>query len=157
VDGRPEVRVHARVYGEANLDFLGALRQRQAASRNRRVVIDQPPVFDVQRAPLTGAPGVIVRGEVDLNTAGELTAALEEAIRESVGVFILDLDEVEFLDSSGVSVIMQTRAVLGREDRTLAVVCPPGPPRRALEVSGVADVLALYDSRDEVASLQPVG
>lgn len=119
-------------------------------------MIDQPPVFDVQRAPLTGAPGVIVRGEVDINTAGKLTAALEEAIRESAGAFILDLGEVDFLDSSGVSVIMRTRAVLGREDRALAVVCPPGAPRRALEVSGVADVLALFDSRDEAAaSLQP--
>jgi anti-sigma B factor antagonist len=113
---------------------------------------NQPPVFEVKRVPLTGAPGVIVRGEVDINTAEELAAALEEAIQEGGGAFVLDLGEVDFLDSSGVSAIMRTRAVLGRQDRTLAVVCPPGPPRRALEVSGVADVLALYDSRDDVAA-----
>ena len=119
-------------------------------------MMDRPPGFEVERAPLGGAPGVIVRGEVDIGTAPELTAALDAAIRESRGAFVVDLCDVAFLDSSGVSVLVRARAVLGREERPLVIVCPPGPARRVFEVAGIADLLALFDSREEAAaSLQP--
>jgi anti-sigma B factor antagonist len=121
-------------------------------------MIDRPPGFAVEPAPLSGAPGVLVRGEVDIDTAPKLTAALDAAIRESRGAFVVDLCEVAFLDSSGVGVLVRARAVLGSEDRALVVVCPPGPARRIFEVAGIADVLALFDSRAEAAaSLQPAG
>ena len=61
-------------------------------------------------------------------------AALDAAIRDSSGAFVIDLCDVEFLDSSGLSVLMRARALLGREERALAVVCPPGS--RATPVRG---------------------
>jgi hypothetical protein len=47
---------------------------------------------------------------------------------------------------------MRARALLGREERALAVVCPPGPVRRLFEVAGVIDLLFLYSSREEAAA-----
>jgi anti-sigma B factor antagonist len=110
------------------------------------------PVFAVDRAPLAGAPGVRVRGEADLATAQELTTALEAAMRDSAGAFVIDLCDVTFLDSSGVNVLVRARAVLGRDDRGLVVVCPPGPARRVFEVAGIADLLELFASRWEAAA-----
>ena len=48
-------------------------------------VTDRPSAFSIESAPLHGAPGVRVRGEVDLDTAPALTTALDTAIRESSG------------------------------------------------------------------------
>ena len=119
---------------------------------------DRPPGFEVERAPLAGAPGVLVHGEVDISTAPRLTETLDAAIRASEGAFVVDLCDVAFLDSSGVSVLIRARALLGREDRALAIVCPPGPARRILDIAGIADLFALFDSRDRAAaSLQPAG
>jgi anti-anti-sigma factor len=99
---------------------------------------------------------VVVRGEVDIATGPRLTAALDQAIRESVGTFIVDLCDVDFLDSSGVSVLLRARAMLGRDDRQLAVICSPGPVRRTLEITNIDDLLVLYDSRERAAaSLRP--
>jgi anti-anti-sigma factor len=118
----------------------------------------RPPVFEVHAAPLLGAPGVLVRGEVDIGTAAELTAALDVAVRNSAGPFVIDLCEVDFLDSSGVNVLLRARALLGQEERELVVVCPPGPARRVFEVAGIADLLTLFASRGEAAAaLQPAG
>jgi anti-sigma B factor antagonist len=120
------------------------------------VVVNRPPGFAVERAPLSGAPGVLVRGEVDIDTAPQLTAALDAAIRESRGLFVVDLCDVDFLDSSGVHVLVRARAVLGREERALVIVCPPGPARRIFEAAGIDDLLSLFDSRDHAAAaLQP--
>ena len=119
-------------------------------------VTDRPPPFVVEPAPLAGAPGVLVRGEVDIHTAPELTASLDAAMRESRGAFVIDLCDVAFLDSSGVSVLVHARAVLGSKDRDLVVICPPGSVRRVLELANIDDLLAPFASRDDAAaSLQP--
>ena len=109
------------------------------------------PPLEIEDVPLDGAPGVVVRGEVDLATVVSLTEALDAAIRDSVGAFVLDLCDVTFLDSSGIGAVMRARALLGREDRSLTVICPPGPVRRVFAIAGVADLLALYDSRAAAA------
>jgi anti-sigma B factor antagonist len=96
------------------------------------------------------AAGVAVRGEVEIATAPELTAALDEAIRTTSGPFVIDLASVGFLDSSGINCLMRARALLGRDDRTLALICPPGSTRRVLALVGVDELVALYASRDEV-------
>jgi anti-sigma B factor antagonist len=93
---------------------------------------------------------VAVRGEVELATAPALTAALEEGIRRSSGAFVIDLVAVDFLDSSGVACLVRARALLGRDDRALALICPPGSVRRVLELTGIDELVPVYGSRDEL-------
>ena len=112
----------------------------------------RPHPFGITGARLGGAPGVAVHGEVDVAAVARLSAALDDAIRDSVGAFVIDLCEVEFLDSSGLSVLLRARALLGQDDRALALVCPPGPVRRLFDVVGVADLLVLYDTREAAAA-----
>jgi anti-anti-sigma factor len=114
------------------------------------------PIFEIEQASWSPAPGVILRGEVDIGTAAQLTRSLDAAIRDSVGAFVVDLCDVEFLDSSGIHALMRARAVLGRDDRPLIVVCPPNQVRRVLELVGIADLFTLFGSREEAAgALRP--
>jgi anti-sigma B factor antagonist len=108
--------------------------------------------FEVVEAELNGAPSLAARGDIDLAAVPELEPALDAAIRDTTGAFVLDLCDVESLDSSGLGVILRARALLAREDRALAIVCPPGPVRRLFEVVGIADLLFLYSSREEAAA-----
>ena len=106
----------------------------------------------VEGLRLGDAPGVAVTGEVDINTAEALEAALEAAIRDSVGAFVVDLSGLEFIDSTGLHVLVRARDLLGREDRALAIVCPYGPVRRVFELSGSSELFALFVSREEAAA-----
>jgi anti-sigma B factor antagonist len=120
------------------------------------VMTHRPHGLTVDRTHFSGAPGVLLRGAMDLATASGLAPTLDVAIRESRGAFVIDLCETTFLDSSGVSVLLRARALLGREERSLVIVCPPGPARRIFELAGVDDLLELLETRDQVAaSLQP--
>ena len=119
-------------------------------------MIDQAPsAFEI--VDYAGnVPGLTVRGELDMASGPRLELAVDSAIRRSVGAFVLDLCDLEFLDSSGLSVVLRARAMLAREERPLAIVCPPGSVRRLMEVAGVDDLLFLYDSRADVdAALIP--
>jgi anti-sigma B factor antagonist len=116
------------------------------------VAAELPPAFQVDWAPVSGAPGVAVRGEVDINTVAQLSEALDHAVRESSGALIVDLSDVVFLGSTGLTALVRARAQLGREDRALVVVCPPGPVRRLFELVGIVDLFELFDSREEAAA-----
>ena len=108
--------------------------------------------FELDDAGLRDAPGVAVRGEVDLSVVDAFAVALDTAIRDSVGAFVIDLSDLDFIDSSGLHVLLRARSLLGREDRALAVICPYGPVRRVFELSGCSELFALYGSREDAAA-----
>lgn len=107
---------------------------------------------EVEEASVSDAPGVAVKGQLDISDATALEDALQKAIIGSVGAFVIDLTDLEFIDSSGLHVLHRARDLLGREDRQLAVVCPHGPVRRVFELSGISELFALFTTRQEAAA-----
>ena len=93
--------------------------------------------------------GLALEGELDAMNAQQVDAALQEALIESCGAFLIDLTGLTFMDSGGVNELLRARSLLGREERELVVVCPPGAPRRVLELIGIADLFALFATRAE--------
>jgi hypothetical protein len=77
--------------------------------------------------------------------------------RERVAPGALQLRGVQQLAEVGVGLddrdgLLRARALLGREDRALVLVCPPGPVRRALDLTCVSDLFTIYESRDRAAT-----
>jgi anti-sigma B factor antagonist len=103
--------------------------------------------------PLAGVPGVRLEGELDLGNAAEVEARLDAAIRASDGAFLIDLCDVSFLDSTAVGLLLRARALLGREERQLVLVCPPGRVRRVFELAGVSDLFCMLATREEAAAV----
>jgi anti-anti-sigma factor len=93
----------------------------------------------------TGARGdvLVVRGELDLTNASEITEALSETTSDTVG---LDLTELAFIDSAGLRTIDQEHRRLAAEGRALVIVAP-AESRAAwtFRVAGFSDTL-LHDS-----------
>jgi anti-sigma B factor antagonist len=116
------------------------------------------PVLEVRDAPLSGAPGISVAGEVDMATGPMLEESLDAAIRNSTGAFVIDVADVTFMDSAGINVLLRARALLGREDRDVLLICPPGGVLHALEVIRVAELFAVFATRSAAARrLVPAG
>lgn len=89
---------------------------------------------------------VTVAGEVDLLTAPQLAAALDEVLGANVRHLALDLTETTFMDSAGVHTLIQTRQRAGRD---VTVICGPGPVLRTLELLGLVEPLNVVLSREE--------
>jgi anti-anti-sigma factor len=126
----------------------------------RRVMVsqaaDQPMALEVTELDCEAVAGVAVRGEVELATEPALTAAVQEAIRRSSGPFVVDLGGVDFLDSTGIHCLVRARALLGREDRALALLRPRDNVRRVLALAGIDELVPVYDSYEELArALRP--
>jgi anti-anti-sigma factor len=88
-----------------------------------------------------------VAGEIDLDSVTLVADAVDEAVEGGALDLWLDFSSTEFMDSSGVHLLIETQARLASLSRRLAVVCPRGPVRRLLDVAGVSERLPLYDDR----------
>lgn len=127
-------------------------RRRRRRARAGAVLTSHPvPLLEINPRPLGGAPCLALAGELDVAEVQRLEHEVDDAVAASEGAFAIDLTELEFLDSSGIRVLLRARALLGREDRSFLLVCPPGAVLRALELTGVADLFLIYASRDEAA------
>lgn len=88
---------------------------------------------------------VAVGGELDLATAPELEEALLPRLREGADV-VLDLRTLEFMDSTGVRVIVAAHLAAQEHDGAFAVaVVPDGAVAQLLEISGLDTVLRIVD------------
>jgi anti-anti-sigma factor len=104
-----------------------------------------------------GARGLELHGELAGTTATRFTEAVELAIWGTRGAFVLDLTDVDLLDSTGLHALLRARALLAREDRPLALLCPPGAARRVLDLAGTLDTFAAFSSAEALeAALVPV-
>jgi anti-anti-sigma factor len=105
----------------------------------------EPPVRGVE--VLNGSVVVRLGGELDLYNADEVRAALGEAIARSPERLVVDMSEVEFVDSTALGVLIEARSKLGRD--ALALAALKADTRRTLQVSGLDRHLRVHDTVDE--------
>ncbi|HET6507297.1 MAG TPA: STAS domain-containing protein [Baekduia sp.] len=104
-----------------------------------------PAPFSVTVEQVDERSVVTARGELDLATAPELESALLPPLREGASV-ALDLRALEFMDSTGVRVIVAAHLAAQEHGGALAVaVVDGGPVARVLEISGLDAVLRIVD------------
>jgi anti-sigma B factor antagonist len=133
-------------------DSVPPAEMRRLRLRSEAVTADASRIFETEGANFGGAPGVVIRGDVDLAVVPSLERTLDAAIRDSIGAFVIDLCDATFLDSCGLRVLLRARSLLARDERQLAIACPPdGAIGRLFQFAGVADLFFLYDSREAVA------
>ena len=109
----------------------------------RRRLREQPVISVEQRAA-----GWVVRlgGELDLYNSDKLRTALREVTAKAPERLVLDLSEVEFIDSTALGALIEARAAI--PDRGLLLAAPGRETRRALQVSGLDRHLQVHDTVD---------
>jgi anti-sigma B factor antagonist len=111
----------------------------------------EPATFEVQSEELEGGVrAYTVRGELDMNTAPELERPLEEAVTEEDASVMLDLSDCEFIDSTGIALIVRTWQKLeGDEGKGRFVLCCNNHQvRRLLKITGVEASISMHEQRD---------
>ena len=105
-----------------------------------------PTGFSISISDRDGRAVVVIRGELDLATAPDLEAAIKSRLDDGQDV-VVDLRELEFMDSTGLRVLVAAHGrVEGTEQRLLLVRPRPGAAiERILAIAGVESVLDVID------------
>lgn len=92
----------------------------------------------------TGASAVVtVSGELDANTAPEFEDAVAPLVGDNVQLVVVDVSDLEFLDSSGLRVLVRTRELLMGKGGTVELRSPSVTVRRVLEITRLEDAFGL--------------
>ena len=94
---------------------------------------------------------VAVRGELDLSTAPELEGPLDQAVSASDASILIDLNECEFIDSTGIALIVRAWQNLeGNGSGHRLVICSDNDQvRRVLEVTGLELSIPIHGNREQ--------
>jgi anti-sigma B factor antagonist len=95
---------------------------------------------------------VRVSGELDLASSPALEEELEQVGSSDATLVIVDLRELEFMDSTGLSVLIKAQQRAEDIGQRFAVVRGPQQVQRLLSLTGVADKLTLADTPEELLS-----
>lgn len=91
---------------------------------------------------------VTISGELDLAVADRLRAALDDAIGSQAQVVVV-LADCEFIDSTGIALLLHTRQELLNSGGRLLLCEPVDQVQRVLSVSGLVDPEFVADSLNE--------
>ncbi|UJA19483.1 STAS domain-containing protein [Thermoleophilia bacterium SCSIO 60948] len=106
--------------------------------------------FTVEAGYARGVYTLGVVGELDQATVPDLRARIGEAIGTGDGSILIDLSRCDFIDSTGISLLVEAqRKIDGLERRRLVVCCPGAEVRRLLDLTGVGTLLGVFAGRDE--------
>jgi anti-anti-sigma factor len=98
-----------------------------------------PEAFSVRTEQHGDAAVVVPTGELDLATAPSLEEALARAF-ERGGRVVLDLRELEFIDSSGLRTLLTARRQAEQHEAQFSLVAGHRGLERTLEIAGVHKV-----------------
>lgn len=91
-----------------------------------------------------GRTVLTVEGELDLDTVGKLRELAEAALASgSVQTLALDLAEMIFIDSSGLSLLVELRRLSGNAGAQFEISNVRSGPRRVIGIAGLAETLGL--------------
>jgi len=114
---------------------------------------DTWPVMLLDLHVTTTGPYTVVEvgGEIDVASASELRDCLHQTIAAGGRQLVVDLRQVEFMDSVGLGVLLGARrrllgqgAAHGHTDRPIQLVCADGLVVRILRATGLDRVFPLY-------------
>lgn len=99
--------------------------------------------------------GVLIQavGEVDLTTAPQLRVPLLDAVNSPDNpAVIVDLSQVDFIDSAGLALLVEARKKLAPEARPLHILLTQGrQPERVLKLGRFDTIMNLAYSFDEIS------
>jgi anti-sigma B factor antagonist len=101
--------------------------------------------FTIERLDDTTQVQLRLRGDLDLYSAPALDDALVAVEGEKWPTIVLDLRELQFLDSMALRLIMRTQARAQQDGRRLVLVRGPEFVDRVFALAGLAEHLTLVD------------
>ena len=88
-------------------------------------------------------------GRIDSTTARAFQEALETAIKDGNDGLILDLEEVSYISSAGLRVILIIAKTLQKDNRKLAVCALVESIVEVFKISGFDKIIPIYSTKAE--------
>jgi len=93
-----------------------------------------------------------VGGEIDVYTAPQLRQRLIELVEQGSQHIVVDMEQVEFLDSTGLGVLVGGLKRVRALDGSLRLVCAQERILKIFRITGLEKVFGIYATVDEAVA-----
>ncbi|MDQ1459392.1 MAG: hypothetical protein QOI08_876 [Actinomycetota bacterium] len=90
-----------------------------------------------------GSAIVTLGGELEFGTAGSVRSAFSDLVQQDCDRVVVDMAKVRFMDSSGLSLLVQARQRFTAEGRGFELRSPTERVIRVIETSGLGEFFAI--------------
>jgi anti-sigma B factor antagonist len=104
--------------------------------------------FRVEAESVDGVRAFRVVGELDQATAPGLSQPLMEAIEAGAERVLVDLTDCEFIDSTGLAILVEAHERTTEGARGFAICCSNSQVQRLLQITGIDRAMDLHPTRD---------
>ena len=94
---------------------------------------------------------VDVKGEIDVYTAPKLREKLIELVSEGSYDVVVNLEGVDFLDSTGLGVLVGALKRVKAHDGSLALICTQDKILKIFKITGLTKVFPIHESVEDAA------
>ncbi|MDX6707303.1 MAG: anti-sigma factor antagonist [Solirubrobacteraceae bacterium] len=106
------------------------------------------PHFELaEDSPDASAHVITVRGEIHVSTAPQFAKRLTNAIESGRIAIVLDLCELEFIDSTGLSVILSGLRLINQKQGRMAIACANPTVMRLFQITSLVDTFDIFPDR----------
>ena len=98
-------------------------------------------MLNIEKTVVDGSATFALKGRLDSVTSEELEAELKE-VMEGLTVLTLDLEELDYLSSAGLRVLLSAQKVMNRQGE-MKVTHVSEPIMEIFEVTGFTDILTI--------------
>ena len=113
--------------------------------------------LDVETSNRDGADVVTLRGEIDVYTAPRLRQALVDLIDAGSRNVVIDMERVDFLDSTGLGVLVEALKRAKGNDAELSIVATQDKILKIFDITGLNKAFTIHQSLDEAAATPAAG
>jgi anti-sigma B factor antagonist len=104
--------------------------------------------LDLERTKdATGRDVVVVRGEIDVATSAALREELYALIDGGSRALVVDLSGLEFIDSSGLGVLVGSLKHMREREGQLVLAGLQQPARKVFEITGLTELFTIEPAR----------
>lgn len=90
---------------------------------------------------------IVAVGELDLVSADRLAAAMRDVWAGASERVVLDLRQIDFIDSTGLRVLLTLRNDAQRHQREMTLIAPPPAVSRIFDITGTRGLFAWRSDR----------
>ena len=90
-----------------------------------------------------------LNGEVDVYTAPKLKSRLIDLVDQGKFKIIVDLEEVDFMDSSGLGVLVGGLKRVRSHDGAIALICTQENILKIFRITGLVKVFPIFENQEQ--------
>jgi anti-sigma B factor antagonist len=105
--------------------------------------------LDVETTQRAGSSILTLRGEIDVYTAPRLRQAIVDLVEEGARAIVVDMARVDFLDSTGLGVLVEGLKRVKTREGSLSVVATQEKILKIFDITGLSKAFPIHASVDE--------